>query len=219
MTEMKGNKYLSKFIINKDLRGWHYGWIASKHHQDIYHVFMVVLLQSIGNNQYKVIKKIVSPKFQIRCSRRIPTSIASRNTPKAFKRNVNDDLLINDNSYIPLPEKCLYDGSNRNTENSPKYYSKNKKLKIHIQDIEPQALYDGPRFSLSNEEYKYVPLPPFDDKDDNMNESSVEHQQFDLSPKFDTTIDNNQDYFTPCPFTPLSSSTHTLSVNEFYSHL
>lgn len=114
------------FEINRELRGWHYGWTASKHRQDIDHVFIIHVF-NLNQGKYDSVGILYSPSFQIRCSRRVTTLIESRNTPKAFKKMLPKPYNPNEkyNQFVSHSkdnndnQECLYDGLNRDIRDEP----------------------------------------------------------------------------------------------------
>jgi len=58
------------FVFNKNKKGWHYGWFASKHTCDSVHVLRVYVFEKLSDNRLLLIHQMDSPGFTLFCRRR-----------------------------------------------------------------------------------------------------------------------------------------------------
>jgi len=54
----------------KKTKGWHYGWIGSKHTSEVEHAFLVYVCVPYGLNFLQVLAAFKSPRFTMFCRRR-----------------------------------------------------------------------------------------------------------------------------------------------------
>mmetsp|Transcript_13720 Transcript_13720/g.16625 ORF Transcript_13720/g.16625 Transcript_13720/m.16625 type:complete len:632 (+) Transcript_13720:102-1997(+) len=69
-------KNIVEFTFNENPKGWHYGWVASKHTSHFEHVFSVIICEEVSPGLMKCVAVATSPSFTLFCRRRQRQNLA-----------------------------------------------------------------------------------------------------------------------------------------------
>lgn len=81
--DVQNNTIRINFEFNRNLKGWHYGFLGSKLTRNLHHIFRVYVLEQIDATpqhpaHYKVLSLCTSPDWTLYCRRRNEDSIPNR---------------------------------------------------------------------------------------------------------------------------------------------
>ncbi|CAK9113502.1 Uncharacterized protein SCF082_LOCUS52609, partial [Durusdinium trenchii] len=98
-----------QYEFNRNLKGWHYGFLGSKKTRNLYHVFRAFLVEKTekkanGEPLFRVLASCRSPPWQMYCRRRKNNQLAMKEARKAaastFHLGRSDDISIDAGKVI-----------------------------------------------------------------------------------------------------------------------
>jgi len=111
------------YQFNKNLKGWHYGFLGSKKTRNMFHVFRAYCVVKVpgrtnkaGDDLYRVIAHCSSPAWQMYCRRR------KNNSPEL--QMLEDSQRPKD---VPLHHQNFKSTSKRSSSRTRRYYSSSRK--------------------------------------------------------------------------------------------